>query len=259
MKAHIIIQVRLGSTRLPGKALLKVLDKTMLEYLIERVNKAKTIEGIVLATTTKEEDSKIVNLAREWGLSFYRGSENDVLDRFYQAARLIGAKHMVRITGDCPLIDPSIIDNVVDFYHKSGADYCSNTLEETFPDGEDVEVFSFDVLKSAWENATLLSEREHVTPYIRKHPEKFTLTNVKNKTDLSDKRWTLDTEKDFEFIKAVLESLYPKNRDFGMKDILQFLQANPQLENVNKGIPRNEGYFKSLKEDRVINTEFTEE
>jgi len=249
-----IIQARYGSTRLPGKVLLNVLGKSILEYVIERVKKAKNIKDVIVATTTSKKDLQIVNLVERIGVAVYRGSEKDVLDRYYQAAKLFKAKHIVRITADCPLIDHQIIDDVINYYFELGADYCTNGFasEETFPDGEDVEVFSFAALNDAWQNAKLLSEREHVTPYIIKHPRRFKLVGFKNKVDLSDKRWTLDEKKDFEFIKVVLQSLYPVNPDFKMDDILEFLQRNPYLEEINKGIVRNEGYLKSLREDGEV-------
>jgi spore coat polysaccharide biosynthesis protein SpsF len=253
MKANVIIQARSESTRLPGKVLLKIMDKTILEYLVERVKKAKNIKDIIVATTTKEEDSHIVNLVRKLKVNAFRGSEDDVLDRFYQAAKMFNAKHIVRITADCPFMDPKIIDDAVSYYFKSGADYCSNVLERTFPDGEDIEVFSFSALERAWKDANLTSEREHVTPYIVKHPEKFNLTNFKNETDFSENRWTLDRVEDFRFIKAILEVLYPANPDFHMEDILEFLKRNPQLKDINRNIKLNEGYAKSTKEDRILN------
>ncbi|MDD5352400.1 MAG: glycosyltransferase family protein [Candidatus Omnitrophica bacterium] len=254
MKAHAIIQARFGAIRLPGKVLLKVMDKTILEYAVERVKKSKAIEDIVVATTTKESDLPIANLVSRLNIKLYRGSEDDVLDRYYQAAKLFKIQHIARITADCPLLDPGIISDVVHCYFKNKADYCSNTLEETFPDGEDVEVFSFDALEYAWKNSSLLSEREHVTPYLKKHPEKFKLINFKNKENLSKKRWTLDTEADFKLIKTILESLYPINPNFDMGDILKFLKLNPELEELNKNIIRNEGYLKSLKEDKILGT-----
>jgi len=255
MKVSAIIQARVGSTRLPGKVLMKVMDKTILEYVVERVKKAKTLDDTIVATSVEKADLPIVNLVSKLGINVYCGSENDVLDRFYQAARLFKIEHIVRITADCPLIDPQIIDNVVNHYFESGADYCSNALDETFPDGEDVEVFSFSALSYAWKNTNLMSEREHVTPYIKKHLDKFKLENFKNKINLSNKRWTFDEEVDFKFIKTILESLYPTNPDFQMENILKFLQCNPDLENLNRGIARNEGYAKSLKEDKTFNVD----
>jgi len=252
MKAIAIIQARVGSTRLPGKVMLKIMGKTILEYGIERVKKAKNIKKVTVAATNKKEDIVIVELMIKLGVAVYRGSENDALDRYYQAAKQFDAKHIVRITADCPLIDPQIIDKVVRRYFKSKADYCSNTLLETFPDGEDVEIFNFKTLSEAWKRAKLLSEREHVTSYITKHPGKFKLVNFKNKKDLSDKRWTVDEENDFKLIKAILEALYPRNPDFQMEDVLKFLGQNPDLENLNKDIIRNEGYLKSLREDKKV-------
>lgn len=247
-----IIQARFNSSRLQGKVLLKILDKTVIEYVIERVKMAKNVDNIIVATTTNAEDSQIANLAENLGVKLYQGKEDDVLDRFYQAAKLFKAKHIVRITADCPLIDPRIIDEVIKHYRKTGADYCSNTLEISFPDGEDVEVFSFDSLAIAWKRASLLSEREHVTPFITKHPEIFKLVVYKRIADLSNKRWTLDEKNDFQFIKAVIVDLYPKKPDFSMDDILGLLKRKPHLAEINKGIKRNEGYQKSLKEDREI-------
>jgi len=253
-KATAIIQARMGSSRLPGKVLLKVMDKTILEYVVERVRKARNVGDLIIATTTKKDDLKIVNLAKKLGIKVFCGSEADVLERYYQAATLFKAKHIIRITSDCPLIDPGIIDNVIDSYFESEADYCTNSLSQTFPDGVDVELFSYGALKDAWENAKLLSEREHVTPYIKNNPDKFKIVSLKNSINLQDKRWTLDREEDFIFIRCILNKLYPKNPDFGMNDIIEFLKKNPYLENINEGIIRNEGYLKSLSNDKCLNS-----
>ena len=252
MKATAIIQARFNANRLPGKVLLRVLDKTIIEYVIERVEKAETIEDIIVATTDNDSDLQIVDLINRIGIKLYRGNESDVLDRYYQAAKTFNVKHVARITADCPLIDPDIIDKVINRYSDSGADYCSNTREISFPDGEDVEVFSFNALSNAWTNARLLSEREHVTPFITKHPNMFKLESYESEVDLSSKRWTVDEGSDFKFIKSVIEGIYPNNPNFKMDDILKFLQKNPDLENINTGTDRNEGYQKSLREDREI-------
>jgi len=255
MKADVIIQARTGSTRLHGKVLIEILGKPVLEYVIERVSKAKNVENVVIATSLKSEDQKIMRLAEKSGVKAFRGSEEDVLDRFYQAAKFFKMQHIVRVTADCPLMDAQVIDRVISQYFESGSDYCSNTLERSFPDGEDVEVFSFESLTCAWKEARLLSEREHVTPYITKNSDRFKLSNVKNEDDLSDKRWCLDREEDLEFIETVIESLYPGNRDFRMNDILAFLRSNPEVERINSNIKQNEGYRKSLEEDKALNME----
>jgi len=254
-----ISQARIGSTRLPKKVLKKIEGKTILEHMIDRVRVAKNLDDIVVATTVKKEDLQIVKLCAKLGISVFCGSEDDVLDRYYQAARLFKAEHIIRITSDCPLIDPQVIDKVIELYFKENADYATNTMPETFPDGLDTEVFSFNTLKIAWENAKLSSEREHVTPYIRENPNIFKLVNLKSNIDLNDKRWTIDEPKDFEFAKIIYKNLYSEDSLFGMKKILDFLKKHPEIEKINKNIIRNEGYLKSLKEDRIMNLDYKEE
>lgn len=246
-----VIQARIGSKRLPAKVLLKIQGRTILEHVIERVRKSKLIDEAVVATTILEEDLKIVNLCSKIGIRVYCGSENDVLDRYFQAARLLSAKHIVRITADCPLMDPEIIDKVIRLHFSKKADYTSNIITETFPDGEDVEIFTFKALCKAWKKARLYSEREHVTSYIRKNPDLFKLVNMENKEDFSDKRWTLDEKVDYEFIKLIYRNLYRKNRLFGMDEVLRLLDTHPEYENINNKIKRNEGYIKSLKKDKI--------
>lgn len=253
--ATAIIQARMGSTRLPGKVLKKVLGKAMLEHQIERVKRSKTIDQIILATTSKSEDKQIVRLGKRLKVKVFAGSENDVLDRYYRAAVKFGVNgNIVRLTGDCPLMDPEIIDAVVNFYlkNKKNCQYANNVDPPTFPDGMDVEVFSFEALKTAWQNADLLSEREHVTPYIRNHPEKFKVKNFQSRKNLSRHRLVLDNKEDFILIKRIFTSLYPRNKNFTLRDILEFLKRNPKLALVNAYIQRNEGLLKSLRTDRKI-------
>lgn len=247
-----IIQARYSATRLPGKVLFKLEGKSVLEHVFERVEKSKLINEAIVATTILEKDLKIVQLCAAKGIRIYCGSETDVLDRYYQAARLLGAENVVRITADCPLIDPEIIDKAIRLHLLKRSDYTSNTLIETFPDGEDVEVFTFSALRRSWRNARLLSEREHVTPYIKKHPNKFKLVNLKNQENLSSKRWTLDEKADYKFIKLIYNKLYRKNSVFGIKEIIEFLECYPEYEQINQGIMRNEGYLKSLKKDKAV-------
>ncbi len=252
MKIIAIIQARLGSTRLPGKVLLDLEGRTVLEQVIERVKSSRFINEVIVATTINKEDLEIVKLCASLGISLYCGSVDDVLDRYYQAARLFKADHIVRITSDCPMIDPKIIDDVITLHLRENADYTSNTLKETYPDGQDTEIFTFNALKEAWKNANLASEREHVTPYIRKNPA-FKLLNLESKINLSKKRWTLDNPEDYEFIKIIYENLYYKKPLFNMDDILDFIAENPEIEKINQSIIRNKGYLKSLKEDKTLN------
>ncbi len=253
-----IIQARLGSTRLPGKVLLGLEGRTVLEHVIGRVRSSKLANDVIVATTINKEDLEIVKLCASLGISVYCGSVDDVLDRYYQTARLFKADHIVRITSDCPLIDPKTIDDVVALHLSEKADYTSNTLKETFPDGQDTEIFTFNALKEAWKNANLASEREHVTPYIRKNPS-FKHVNLEYNEDLSQKRWTLDNPEDYEFIKLIYENLYKNNPFFGMKEILKFTNENPEIEKINNSLSRNEGYLKSLKEDKILSSEGIEE
>ncbi len=255
---YIIVQARMGSTRLPGKVLKKVCGKTLLELQNERIQMVAGIDRIVIATTVAAGDDEIVQVCTKNGIDCFRGSENDVLDRYYQAACNLGCKPedtILRITADCPLIDPQVVTSVLQLYDEAGADYASNTDPPTYPDGLDVEVFSFAVLARTWQEAALPSEREHVTPYIRNHPELFTQVNLKNDIDLSNLRWTVDEPEDFELVRLIFENLCFLKRDFLMRDVLELLDKNPNYEKINRSFVRNEGYQKSLLEDaRLINT-----
>jgi spore coat polysaccharide biosynthesis protein SpsF len=199
-----IVQARMTSTRLPGKVLKEVMGRPLLSYLIERLRFCRFSGKIILATTTNEEDNAIALLAKREKLAVYRGSENDVLDRYYKTAKEFRVDHVIRITSDCPLLDPRVTDLVVSHYLEGKYDYVSNVLARRYPDGLDTEVFSFQALEKTWQEAKLPSEREHVTPYIYKHPELFRLSGVrKNGKDLSWMRWTVDTAEDFEFVSKI--------------------------------------------------------
>jgi len=245
-----IIQARMGSTRLPGKVMAEIAGKPVLWHVVYRVRQAQQVDEVVVATTDKAADQAIIDFASAEGILVFRGSEEDVLDRYYQAAKWIGADVVVRITADCPLIDPQIIDRVIAHYLNGNFDCVSNTHPPTYPDGLDVEVFSFDALEKAWKEARRLSEREHVTPYIWKNLDKFRLSNVENTEDLSHLRWTVDEPQDLEFVRAVYNHL---GRElFNMFDVLNLLKKHPELLEINSRIERNEGYRKSLREDKII-------
>lgn len=238
MKVAAIIQARMGSTRLPGKILKTVNGKTLLEYQIERVKHAKTINQIIIATTVKEEDNIIVDLCNNLELDYYRGSEDDVLSRYYEAANAYKVDVIVRLTSDCPLIDPIVIDRVVNCYIENQplADYVSNIIERTYPRGLDTEVFSYKALKKAYKEASFPSEREHVTPFIYFHPEIFNIKYVKNENDYSNFRWTVDTIEDFELISLILDKLYNPNKTFYMKDVIELLHIYPEWIEINAHI-----------------------
>ena len=253
MSTIAIIQARMGSTRLPGKVLLKLEDKTVLEHVIDRVRSSKHVDDVVVATTISKEDLRIVELCANLGVSVYCGSEDDVLDRYYQVAKLFKADNIVRITSDCPVIDPKIIGTVISLHFKKNVDYSSNVLKKTYPDGQDIEVFTFAALYEAWKNAKLASDREHVTPYIWKNPEIFRHANLEYIEDLSQKRWTLDNPEDYAFIKIIYKNLYNTHSLFDMESILNYIHEHPEIENINYHINRNEGYIKSLKDDKILN------
>lgn len=246
-----IIQVRMGSTRLPGKTLAKIEDKPLLWHIIERVKHAKKIDKIIIATTNLNEDKKIVAFAEKMGIVCFTGNENDVLDRFYQAAKKHGADIIVRITADDPFKDPNIIDDFLGYLKNNRQlDYVSNTIKPTYPEGLDIEVFSFATLQKAWKEAKKSFEREHVTPYIWQNPKKFSIKNMSFKKDFSHLRWTIDYPQDLQFAREIYKRLYAKKPIFLMQDILEVLEKEPELVKINQGIMRNEGLLKSLKKEK---------
>ncbi len=240
-----IIQARMGSTRLPGKSLAEIEKHPMLWHVIERVKRARLVDRVVVATSTSRADDAIEAMCCEVGVTCYRGSEHDVLDRYYMAARAEKAAQIVRITADCPLIDPEIIDRVVRRFQRGDVDYATNAMVRTYPDGLDTEVFSFSALERAWHEATRSSEREHVTPYLRMG--KFRTANVEcdSISLYQHYRWTVDEAEDLEFIRAVYRAMRGKEHS-GMRDVLELLERNPGLEKMNSEIVSNRGYYKSL-------------
>lgn len=252
MKITVIIQARMTSARLSGKVMKEVLGRPLLAYLIERVRCCKQIKDVILATTLNIQDDPIVKLGNEKGINVFRGSEKNVLERFHEAATMFNANHIMRITADCPLIDPDILFRLIEYYFSESFDYVSNCAYPTLPDGLDAEIFNFKTLDHAYKHAILPSEIEHVTPYIRSHPEMFKIGNWTYHEDLSHLRWTVDEPEDFEFVRQVIESLYPVKRDFRMSDILKLLHQKAGLGKINKHITRNEGFLTSLEEDKAL-------
>lgn len=246
-----VLQARVSSTRLPGKVLKPLLGVPMLLRQLERVKHATLIDELTVATSEDSSDDPVAALCHENRIACFRGSLNDVLDRFYQAVHPLQPDHVVRLTGDCPLSDPEVIDLVIATQLAQGNDYTSNALEPTYPDGLDVEIMRRTALETAWREAGLKSQREHVTPFLYQHPERFQIGVVKNNCDLSKLRWTVDQAEDFEVIKMIYQELYNKEKIFGMKDILALLERHPEIQTFNDGLQRNEGYAKSLRDDLV--------
>ena len=263
MNISAIIQARMNSTRLPGKVLMEACGKPLLELLIERLKFAQRLNGIIIATSRGGADDPIEKLAQRLLIPCVRGSEDDVLGRYYQAARQFEVDHIVRITGDCPLIDPTVVDLVIDAYmdwekNRARYDYASNVLQPSFPDGLDLEIFSFEVLEKIHRLSDKKYQREHVCTYVIENPKEFRIRNVAHGQILSNFRWTLDNPEDCELIKAIYEGLYPVKKLFLLDDILDFLKKNPRIAQLNKDIKRNEGFFRSLDKEGLSEKEKNE-
>ncbi len=244
-----ILQARCSSNRLPGKVLKPLLGEPMIARQIERLRRSRRISRLLVATSTETSDDPLATLCGDLNVGCFRGSLDDVLDRFYQAAKTFPTEHLVRLTGDCPLADPELIDKTVDFHISGNYDYTSNALQPTFPDGLDVEVFRFSCLEEAWLEAQLPSEREHVTPFLYHRPERYRIGSYRQDTDLSGLRWTVDGAQDFRLIEAIYTALYPTRPAFTTADIIALLARRPELANINADLTRNQGYLKSLLAD----------
>ena len=245
-----IIQARMGSERLPGKSLADVAGKPLLERVVQRVKASTLVDRVIVATTTAAEDDPLADLAGRLEVPCFRGHRDDVLDRVYHAARNHGAEHVVRVTGDCPLIDPGVMDRVIQAYLAGTHDYVSNTIRYTYPDGLDVEVCSFPALERAWKEAHLPSEREHVTSYIRTSGH-FRTSNVEGPEDLSRFKLSVDTPEDLHLARSIYEALGDKE-PFDLKDVMTLLGGRPDLVSVNAASVVNEGYYASLLADGPI-------
>ena len=252
MKTIAIIQARMGSTRLPGKVLKEILGIPLLVHIVNRVKSAKGIDDVIVATSEEKNNDAIREVCKKNNINCFSGSEEDVLDRFYKAAKENNADIVLRITGDCPLIDPEIVSRIIEMFKSldyefiglaTGAGGAKSEFDgHRFPDGLDTEIFYFSVLETAWKEAKEKFEREHVTPFIWKRPEKFKLGSYKSDIDYSDMRWTVDNQEDFELIQEIYKELYPKKQDFGLVDVLEFLKKNPELLKKNIHFIGKEGY-----------------
>ena len=248
MRVIAIIQARMTSSRLPGKVLLPLANKPVLEHIVERLKLSKKIDEIVISTSKENTDDPIDNFASKNDIALFRGSLNDVLERYYFTAKLFRADAIVRITGDCPLVDYKIVDQLITKFIRGNYDAFS--LGGSFPDGLDCQVFSFSAIERAHHEASLNSDREHVGTYIeRPSSKKFKTGHYAKFTDLGHYRWTLDEQKDYDFLQEIFNNLYKKNKPFSTKKVLSFLDKNPHLLKINDSIPRNEGYILSLTKD----------
>jgi spore coat polysaccharide biosynthesis protein SpsF len=239
-----IVQARMGSTRLPGKVLMNLIGKPMLMHVVTRIARSERIDRIVVATTRSSEDDVIVRMCKENNIDFFRGDETDVLDRYYQTAKKFGADIIVRLTSDCPLIDPTLIDRVIEEFvaRLPEIDYVSNIFpERTFPRGLDTEVLGFSALERSWiedENPLL---REHVTQYILRNPQKFKILGIRNDCNMSDFRWTVDTNEDFQLVTEIYS--YFGHNYFSWSDVLTLIDKKPELLSINKDIHQKEVFI----------------
>ena len=258
----IVVQARMSSSRLPKKVMLPILGKPLLFRMIERLKEVKRIVNIVIATSTHCDDDIIAHFCEKEGIIHYRGSLNDCLDRHWQVANLLRADVVVKTPSDCPLIDPQIVDKVLDYYfdNQNQFDYISNLHPATYPDGNDVEVMSIDCLERAWNEASRPLELEHTTPYIWENPDKFSIGNVVWETGFDyslSHRLTIDYEEDYQFIKRVFEELYPQKNSFSIDDILALLASKPEIYQINNHLAGVNWYRNHLHELKTIDASMT--
>ena len=255
-----VVQARNASTRLPGKIFLPLMGKPLLIRMVERVQAAKMAGDVVVATTTDSIDNKTYDLCRDNNIPCYRGHPEDLLDRHFQCAKSYGADAVLKIPSDCPLIDPAIVDRVIEKYLCNQVDYVSNLHPPSYPDGQDVEVVSFPALEKAWLESSQDFEREHTTPYLWERPDEFRILNVEWESgqDLSmTHRLTIDYPEDYEMIKLIYENWFPKNPRFGLPDIMQLLQEKPEIQQINAKYAGVNWYRHHLDSLKTIQAEQT--
>ena len=242
MSTVAIIQGRVGSTRFPNKIFADLCGKPFIWHVVNRLRYVKAIDKIVLATTTNPQDNELEKWALNEGLDCFRGSESNVLERFYEAAKFYEAKIIVRITADDPFKDSNVIGNVIDLVKNNQIDFAYNNNPPAFPEGLDTEVFTFETLENAFLNAKDEFEKEHVTQYFYRHPELFTQINLLNSENLSHLRWTVDTVDDYNFTKFIYEKLYIDGENFTMNEIIEVIKQNPEILKLNSQVERSSMY-----------------
>ena len=241
MKIVAIVQARMGSSRLPRKVLKDLGGATVLDRVLNRLGRSRLIQESLVATTIEPADDAIVEHCERTGRKVFRGSEQDVLDRYYQAAKYVNADVVVRITSDCPVIDPEVTDATVRAFLDRHADYASNIRVRSYPRGLDTEVMTVQALERAWRESTKPYEREHVTPYIYENPQEFKLHGIENDTDCSRHRWTVDTPEDLELLRAIYERFGGRD-DFGWREVLKLVESDPSLAEINRNIVQKAVY-----------------
>lgn len=253
MKYLVMIQARCGSTRLPNKVLMDLCGKPALQRMIERAQNSKIIDEVMVVTSIEKNNLPILRLCSELGVRVGVGSEEDVLDRFYQSAKLLKPKYIIRLTADCPCFDAALLDKAIQGM-KETTDYYG-MISESFADGLDFEIMKFSALEKAWKEATHSFEREHVTQYIIRHPEIFELKNFESSIGyFGNYRWTVDEPEDFEVVKLIYEHFLnsKEGESFNYMNILNYIKEHPEIQDINNKYTRNEGLAKSIKEDRIV-------
>ncbi|NQT90392.1 MAG: glycosyltransferase family protein [Candidatus Omnitrophica bacterium] len=251
-----VVQARMGSKRLPGKVLSDILGRPMIFRIVERLKMCKSLSNIVVATSTDKRDDAVEESCKRHGLTFYRGQEQDLTDRFYQAAKLFNADAVLRVTADCPVVDPRVTDGLIDFFlaNKDKYDYVSNARPRpTYPHGMDVEIFSFSLLERLWNDVKDPFRREWFTTLIFENPKDYRIACFENDRDLSDIRLTVDYEEDLELVRYVYDKLYSKDRCFLLEDIIKLREQDPEIFEINKKYGRNLQYFEELKKRGLPN------
>ncbi|MCP5161960.1 MAG: glycosyltransferase family protein [Hahellaceae bacterium] len=246
MNVLAVLQARMSSSRLPGKVLKPILNKPMLAYQIERIARCRLVDKLIVATSTEPADAPIADLCHALNITCYRGSLDDVLDRFYQAASLVNPQHVLRLTGDCPLVSPTIIDRLIQLHLSLGADYTSNCYPPSLPDGLDAEVVRWDLLKAAWKEAPGGLHREHVTSFIRDEMPNVDKASYQHPHNYASLRLTVDYPEDFDLVAKIFEALYPDKPDFELDDIIRLLAAHPDWILINQNFERNSEYLNAL-------------
>ena len=246
-----IVQARMGSSRLPGKPMMNICGKSLLTRTLERAKAIPDVDVVVLATTGSVEDRPLLVAAEELGVVGFAGSEDDVLDRYRMAAHAVHCDVILRLTGDCPLLDPMISHQVLRRFLKGGVDYVSNVHPPTYPDGLDTEVFTLEALEIAWRDATLKTEREHVTQYIVRNTERFRIENVTADEDMSSLRWTVDELEDLKFVRTVFQELARQDLDgYSYLQVLEIIRTR-EICDASSRFDRNEGLMRTMKVDGI--------
>lgn len=238
--------------------MLDLAGRPMLAHVIARMKRSRLTSRLIVATTTDAGDAPVVEMARQQGLVVFRGSETDPLESFVLAARLYEADHIVRMKGDCPIVDAQVVDAAIRLHLDEGADYTGNCLQRTYPVGLDVEILSREALEKVWREATLRSEHEHITLYVAKHPEQFAIRHLTQPDDQSAQRWTVDYPEDYELLRRIFDELYPVDPEFGMKAVLDFLSRRPELRLLNAHVRADAGVQISLARDEIVAREATQ-